>query len=301
MALIDQEREKRLELLSIIRANGWTHVEPARLRELGIYGGAQGIWVDKARTSLATGKPDGVTVAILHTGRHYPDDLSEDGVLYHYPVTGRRPGRDEAEIQATKNAMQLDLPIFVILPGEHSKARRSVKLGWVKDFDDDSGQFFILFGNTSPEYSRPSSVDEPFLLEEERKTRTSTILTRVGQQKFRFQILAQYGPKCAVCDIRHPILLKAAHIRGKRERGSDDWRNGIPLCATHHDAFDAHLFAINPISGEIACRPDVEPAQIGLHERTIAVLKSSPHDDALAWRWRETRRAWRASEVEEDI
>jgi putative restriction endonuclease len=57
--------------------------------------------------------------------------------------------------------------------------------------------------------------------------------------------MSQYGHKCGVCDIRHPQLLKAAHIRGKSERGSDDWRNGIPLCATHHDAFDSHLFGIN--------------------------------------------------------
>jgi hypothetical protein len=223
-------------------------------------------------------------VAILHTGRRYPDDLSEEGVIYHYPATGRPSGRDEAEVQGTKNAMRLDLPIFVILPGVSSKARRSVKLGWVKDFDDDSRQFFVLLGVTSPAYSRAPKSNEPFVLEE-RRTKNSTILARVGQQKFRFQILAQCGPKCAVCDIRHPALLKAAHIRGKRERGCDDWRNGIPLCGTHHDAFDAHLFGINPLSREILCRPGIEPGQIGLRENTIAVLKSRPHHDALAWRW----------------
>jgi hypothetical protein len=39
----------------------------------------------------------GITVSLLHTGRHYADELSADGVLYHYPrrvgrpdVTGRR-------------------------------------------------------------------------------------------------------------------------------------------------------------------------------------------------------------------
>ena len=69
---------------------------------------------------------------------------------------------------------------------------------------------------------------------------------RARQQVFRFQVLAQYGAKCAVCSITHPTLLKAAHIRGKREKGSDDWRNRLPLCATHLDAYDAQLFAIHP-------------------------------------------------------
>src|SRR6266478_1858406 len=58
----------------------------------------------------------------------------------------------------------------------------------------------------------------------------------IGQQRFRFHVLAKYGPQCAVCSISHPQLLKAAHMRGKADQGCDDWRNGIVLCATHHDA-----------------------------------------------------------------
>jgi putative restriction endonuclease len=290
---IEIERARRLGLMSTLLSMSTEDIEPSRLRELGVYGGAQGVWVDKARTSPAIGEADGVTVAILHTGRHYPDDLSQDGVIYHYPVTGRSAGRDRAEVQATKNAMRLDLPIFVILPGVRSKPRRVVKLGWVKDFDDTSRQFLILFGDVPPQYPRSPAADEPFVLEEERNTRTATINARIGQQRFRFQVLAQYGPKCAVCGICHPVLLKAAHIRGKRERGSDDWRNGIPLCSTHHDAFDAYLFGIDPTNGTLVCRPGVSTVQIGLREPFIAPLKATPHRDALDWRWEATLRTWR--------
>jgi hypothetical protein len=60
------------------------------LRGLGVYGGAQGVWVDKARTKEIA--PAGVTVALLHTGCSYADDLSADGVVYHYPKTGRPSG-----------------------------------------------------------------------------------------------------------------------------------------------------------------------------------------------------------------
>jgi len=56
----------------------------------------------------------GVTVSVLHTGSSYPDDLANDGVIYHYPTTSRPPGRGASEIEATKEAARLRLPIFVV-------------------------------------------------------------------------------------------------------------------------------------------------------------------------------------------
>jgi putative restriction endonuclease len=131
------ERDRRLSLWHSLSNERLDDIEPQRLRDLGIYGGAQGIWVDKAHTASPEIGTDGATVAILHMGRHYADDLSEDGVIYHYPTTSRPPARDAAEVQATKNAMNHRLPIFVILPGKLSQHRRSLRLGWVCDFDDE--------------------------------------------------------------------------------------------------------------------------------------------------------------------
>ncbi len=130
MSDVETERQCRRSLWhQIALEQDLKSVEPHRLRELGIYGGAQGIWVDKLHTANSETGPDGVTVGILHTGRHYEDDLSEDGVIYHYPKTSRPPARDAAEVQATKNAMHHQLPVFVVLPGKESKTRRSLKLG----------------------------------------------------------------------------------------------------------------------------------------------------------------------------
>ena len=287
------EKDRRLNLWHTISKERLDDLEPGRLRDLGIYGGAQGIWVDKAHTAGPEIGPDGATVAILHTGRHYADDLSEDGVIYHYPKTSRPPARDAAEVQATKNAMDHRLPIFVILPGATSQSRRSLKLGWVCDFDDANRQFLILFGGeTPPPYSRAAATSEPFQLTEDPQRRASIVMARVGQQRFRFQVMSQYGHKCAVCDIRHPQLLKAAHICGKSARGSDDWRNGIPLCATHHDAFDGYLFGIDPTTNVIRCKPGIDERSIGVRERALQPLKNAPHIEALRWRWEETQREW---------
>ena len=142
---VTSELKRRLQIWHSLANEQLDHLEPQRLRNLGIYGGAQGIWVDKAHTASSEIGVEGATVAILHTGRHYADDLSDDGVIYHYPNTSRPPARDAAEVQATKNAMAHGLPIFVILPGRASHIRR-LKLGWVCDFDDDNRQFLILFG-----------------------------------------------------------------------------------------------------------------------------------------------------------
>jgi len=96
-----------------------------------------------------------------------------------------------------------------------------------------------------------------------------------------------------LCSITHPTLLKAAHIRGKREKGSDDWRNGLPLCATHHDAYDAQLFAIHPETLSIIAAPDISPASIGLDGGVLAVKQRRPHRDALVWRFELTQHKWR--------
>ena len=80
-------------------------IQPQRLHELGIYGGAQGIWVDRDAPANSETGPDGVTVGILHTGRHYEDDLSEDGVIYHYPQTSRPLHRMDASHSTSVHAI----------------------------------------------------------------------------------------------------------------------------------------------------------------------------------------------------
>jgi hypothetical protein len=120
------ERDYRLEVWNALKAQGGPdRVSPGLLRELGIYGGAQGIWVDKERTSQVTTTGEGVTVAVLHTGSSYADDLSDDGIIYHYPQTGRPAGRDLTEINATKAACRLGIPFFVITYRSSARSRRN--------------------------------------------------------------------------------------------------------------------------------------------------------------------------------
>jgi hypothetical protein len=159
-----------------------------------------------------------------------------------------------------------------------------VRLGWFTDWDDNSSHFLILFGQQKPVYEPPASEAAPFTLFGAEGAKRASVRVRPGQQRFRFQVLKEYGPKCAVCSISHSLLLHAAHLCGKAAKGSDDWRNGLPLCATHHLAFDANLFAIDPDTLEIVLASGLDRDTLGV-QGTLATIRGRPHLDALQWRF----------------
>ena len=291
--LVTQEREYRRTLWSdLVKLGGPKGVSPAELRSLTIYGGAQGIWVDKTRTGSLTQEGIGVTVGLLHTGKVYADDLAEDGVLCHYPDTNRPEGRDSAEVEATKNVGRLGLPVFVITHPNRGSAVRDVHLGWVEDWDDDTGIFLITFGDEPPPQILEKPVDEePFVLIDRKPRSKKVVAERQGQQRFKFRVFQRYGRQCAVCGMSIPDVLDAAHIRPKNKRGSDDPRNGLVLCATHHRAFDSGLFTIRPKTLEICYRAKGPSAKaLGISHRTIKHLSRQPHHEAVAWLWRMWKR-----------
>ncbi len=249
--LVNEERQRRQNMWTSLTAeNGPRGVSPALLRDLGIYGGAQGIWTDKIRTSSITPDGVGVTVGVLHTGEHYPDDLSDDAIIYHYPSTHRPGGRDIGEINATKNAGKLGLPVFVVTSSS-SPNKRDVFLGRVEKWDDETQQFLISFASniskvepTTPDLD--AEDEAPFRAFETTSPVHRMVTGRPGQVRFKFNVIKRYGPKCAVCDLDISELLEAAHVIPKKKRGSDDPGNGLVLCANHHRAWDMGLFGIEP-------------------------------------------------------
>lgn len=247
-----------------------------------VFWSGRGIWTDKARTAPLAA--DGVTVGVLHTGRSYADDLLPDGIVYHYPRT-KVAGKDRNEVSATKAAMSLGLPIFVVVQPD-STSRRVVHLGWVEGFDD-SGEIFLITFSDDPPVPPPSVVEEsrePFRLVRDVTARklTSTA-TRPGQARFSFRVIRRYGAQCAVCDVAIKALLDAAHLRPYRDRGSDDPRNGLVFCATHHRAFDQGFFGINPVTLEVVLRQKREA--LAITRQSIRHLDLRPDPSALEWCW----------------
>lgn len=290
MAPLDDELRARLdaweELRSLSESGTLNAAAVNSVRALGlrVFYGGRGIWTDKARTSpLAV---DGVTVGLLHTGRSYADDLLPDGIVYHYPRT-TLPGRDAQEVAATKAAKHLELPLFVVVQPD-SSSRRVVHLGWVEDWDDSAELFLVTFAASQPTAPPAAEQDDlPFTLERSGGSRKRvSVLSRPGQHRFSFQVFRRYGAQCAVCAVSVIGLLDAAHLRPYRHRGSDDPRNGLVFCATHHRAFDKRLFGIDPLTLELGYHQDAPGAkELGITRSSIAHLPARPHQRALEWCW----------------
>lgn len=284
----DGERAWRLALWDHLKGtNNLEQVPPQTLRDLGVYGGGQGIWVDTRRTGLV--RSGGITMGVLHTGAHYPDDLGEVSALYHYPRTNRSPGRDASEIAATKAAAELNLPVFIIAKPTPNSSVRVVRIGWVEGWEDQSQQFLITYGEQAPRdvLSRDESDSEPFeLAGNRRRRRQRNVQDRPDQARFKLRVFQRYGPKCPLTGVAVPQMIEAAHLRPVPDDGSDDPRNGLPLDAGIHRAFDANLFAIHPHTLDVVTRPGgptIEDLRIKTpHLRDLA---RKPHREALAWRF----------------
>ena len=123
---IRAERTIREELWDVLKKEGQSEVAPQRLRDLGAYGGAQGIWVDKTRTGELTPDGAGIAESVLHTGSSYPDDLTDDGLIYHYPETDRGEKRDAGEVEALKWAARFSVPVFTVARSPTSSQRRHI-------------------------------------------------------------------------------------------------------------------------------------------------------------------------------
>jgi hypothetical protein len=155
----------------------------SEINRLRVFYGGRGIWYDAERTRSLL--DPGVTVGVLHTTRHYNDQLDIAGLIYNYPKT-KVPGKDANEIQATKNARTLSLPVFVVVG---DKPKRSVKLGWVEDWNDTDGTFLLSFQADPPSESPLEALaDTPFQLFGKRSTTTVTATSRSGQQRFTYLV-----------------------------------------------------------------------------------------------------------------
>jgi putative restriction endonuclease len=283
---IADEIEWRRGLLAEIGGRSANYgIPPSLIRDWNIYGGQQGIWVDKARTGALTHDGNGLAVCLLHKGDIYPDDFDETGVIYHYPATNRPRSRDLGEIEAVKNCCKLKVPVFVITVSPDNKSARDVYFGYVTLWDDRAKVFIIEFGlDHRPDTT--AKTEEPFELKVQQPKVTYEATKRPNQSAFRIAVFGRYGPRCAVCEMSVIDLMDAAHLVPKSESGTDDPRNGLPLCALHHRAFDKYLFAIDPQSHKVILKPNGPSASdLCITKQSIGHLRARPHQDSLRNCW----------------
>jgi hypothetical protein len=275
LSLIEKELAYRLDTLSKARSlPTWPLLTPGEVRELGIYGGASGVWVDKSRTqNLAQ---DGVAVGLLHTGKHYDDDIDDTGVLYHYPTTQRPKTRDANEVQSIKNSKLLKLPIFVI---RNVGPFKKVDLAWLDDFDDELRICVLSFHGVMPDANtfRSPKEFEQLPLFGPRKKSTVEILRSERDPFFKFNILKRFNGACLVTNISVVEMLDAAHIIPVASGGTESSENGMLLSASAHRALDSGLWAVNPKTLQIETKSDGPSTQ----RMKLSNTDLSPYSDKL--------------------
>lgn len=283
---VESEITRRLDAWNELqRSPNWPLVSAQEVRDLGLYGGASGVWVDKDTTaSLA---PEGVAVGLLHTGKHYDDDVDETGILYHYPTTARPPSRDANEIESIKNAKKFGIPVFVIRNVSHGK---KVDLAWLNDFDDALRICVLTFHGILPQenpfvFEESKTSREPVLFGSHKKTKTE-IERAERDPLFKFNILKRFQGKCLLTSLDVTEMLDAAHVIPVSSGGTEDPENGLLLSASVHRALDAGLWAINPKTLRVETRnqgPDV--TRMKLEKIDLSSSEHLLNREALAFRY----------------
>ncbi len=137
---------------------------------------------------------------------------------------------------------------------------------------------------------------EPFTLFDNAAVMQETKQRRIARSRaFQRHVSALYEFECAVCrlGLRHPTgrsETQSAHIVPRHRAGSDDARNGIQLCRSHHWAFDEGLFGIEATFRVIVPEPISQMrSNASLREFHGRVIKlpaepsHQPHPEALQW------------------
>ena len=206
------------------------------------------------------------------------DDMSESEINI-CQLTGYEKV-ETFRIEFAKNAAVEIAPLHIMI-----RALKQNPL-WVKFFKEENEEIEeFSVGNQTSEYA---DSGDPFkeqiqeFIESEklfidREKIKSQVNRTYRNPKFRKKVLAKYGSVCACCDIAIETLLEAAHIIPVENNGNDDAGNGIPLCPTHHTAFDNFLFTINPSDKSIIYKEGLgaEDIQITKTKCDINVSKES--------------------------
>ncbi len=254
-----------LDALSSSEIGDFTfHGEPFRLMDAqrGIRKPAV---LRSALSIRTTFRPEGVQ-------RPYEDDLGPDG-LVRYKWRGDQP--EHAENRALREAMRAGVPLIWFW-GVGPALYKPIFPIYLIDEEPWAHQFVVATDGLQHLKSTGSQVEEVM-----RRYLREETTRRLHQPVFRSMVMRAYNTRCAVCELRHSVLLDAAHIvEDRHELGIAAVRNGLALCKIHHAAYDAGILGVTPkLTVEI--RDDVlheidgpllEHGLKGLHGQALRVV-----------------------------
>jgi hypothetical protein len=256
---------------------------------------------------------------VIRTSSPYEDKdevvFLEDGrwLMTYSPRSG---GLHIADNRALVKCMDERVPIGVFrqisdkTDRKYGSTYRVLGLGLVTSYDPNQDVFIIesadrtaLEGITSTIFDETQRYEvqlyaqimnefQPFV-KEESFTYTTTMPKR--DKAFREIVVREYDYTCAVCETKFYwdglIEATAAHIIPKHQNGTDDPRNGLALCRTHHWAFDAGIFALSD-NYEILLSPSIQESEsrnfplLEMDGKAILLPEDEvfqPHPHAVRW------------------
>lgn len=178
----------------------------------------------------------------------YADTEGPDGLL-RYKYRGSDPMHHENV--ALRVAMQQQRPLIwfvAVAPGVYE----AVYPVWLVAEERKDLQFVVAVDQGQRFIPPGSQLD----VEQKRYVERLTKL-RLHQPVFRARVLQAYESACAMCRLRHPSLLDAAHILpDSHPRGMPVVPNGLALCKIHHAAYDQNILGVRP-DLEVQVRTDI--------------------------------------------
>lgn len=230
--------------------------------------------------------------------RPYDDEMSPDGYLaYRYRGTDPQH-RDNVGL---RKAMLRRVPLVYLY-------------GLVKGWYRPVWPVFIV-GDDPRKLSFTVAVDDATVQGEgvagasdgaevgRRRYITAATQVRLHQSAFRMRVLRAYKQSCAICRLKHPELLEAAHIIPDRDpRGEPTVTNGLSLCGLHHTALDRNVLGVRPdyhidLRQDILEENDGPMLRYGLQEfqdKKISLprrVEDRPNQDFLEERYERFREA----------
>lgn len=225
--------------------------------------------------------------------RPYEDAVGPDGLL-RYKYRGTDP--EHHDNRALREAMRRGLPLvyFVgVAPGVYVPHYPV----YLVAEDRERHEFSVAVDEAQ------RIIDVEHMTPDQRKYSTQLTRRRLHQVQFRAKVLRAYGGTCAMCRLRHPELLDAAHILpDTHPDGQPVVPNGLSLCKIHHAAYDRHIVGVRPdlvveVRADILAEVDGPMLRHGLQEmqgERLLVPRSrynQPDQNRLATRYADFRAA----------
>ena len=176
------------------------------------------------------------TLSVMtHADGPYEDDAVEGGLIRYAFRTGE--GGDNVKL---RRAAALDVPIIYF-----RSIRPSVYIADYPVYVTDVPQervVLLAIGEEMHFFGDPLEMSPA-----QRRYAERLVRQRLHQPLFRAKVMHAYLQRCAICSLRHPDLLDAAHIIPDADvTGVPEVSNGLALCKIHHAAYDRSFLAVSP-------------------------------------------------------